>query len=108
VEFVLREIYENKQLLNAKDSAKRYWLSILRNDDERQKMKDLVRKHDKRYIDEEEELKKVEKETITNKIENSSEGENKTENGNKTNKRRKIAKEESNESHVSISKRRKT
>jgi len=46
VEFVLQEIYENGQLYNCHESCTRYWSEVLRRDEDRQALHDLVEKFD--------------------------------------------------------------
>lgn len=42
VEFFLKEIFENGKLKNAKRSCVDYWVEVLRNDNERNQIKQLI------------------------------------------------------------------
>lgn len=48
VKFILKEIFENKQLCNALDAAENYWLETVKDDQKRAELKNFVENHTKK------------------------------------------------------------
>jgi len=45
-EFFIKEVYVNKELLSIRGSLRNYWVAVLRKDDERQELLNLIDKYD--------------------------------------------------------------
>jgi len=82
---VLKEIYENKELLNCHESCIKYWSAVLRSENERKEIQDMIGKyedarptrHARKPSDSSDEEKKRKNPSLSSSEDNRSEGEEK-------------------------------